>query len=239
MINYEVDPQILQPFVPAGTQLDLWQGKALVSLVGFMFLNTRIWRVPIPYHINFEEVNLRFYLKRSLLSEERRGVSFIKEIVPKPAIAYLARWLYGENYVAMPMGHTIEQRHNELEVEYRWQLQGTWQKICMRAVGAPALPLPGSEAEFITEHYWGYVSKRCGKCVEYEVVHPQWRLWDATEVKVDVDCLALYGTPFGSLLDNPPRSAFLAEGSAIAVSKGNLIPKILARKGLSDDHKNY
>lgn len=223
MVNYEVDPRALQPFVPAGTELDLWHGKALVSLVGFMFLNTRIWKVPIPYHVNFEEVNLRFYLKRFHPDGERRGVGFIKEIVPKPAIANLARWLYGENYVALPMEHTIEQREREIEVEYRWKLNGVWQKISMLGAGEPTLPLPGSEAEFITEHYWGYVSHRRGRTVEYEVKHPQWRLWNATEVKVDVDCQALYGSRFAHLLKNSLVSAFLAEGSAITVSKGHVI----------------
>ncbi len=37
MFNYEVPPELLAPLVPRGTELDSWQGKVYVSLVGFLF----------------------------------------------------------------------------------------------------------------------------------------------------------------------------------------------------------
>ena len=111
MLNYEIDPTILQPHVPVGTELDLFKGRCLVSMVGFMFLNTRLKGVPIPFHRNFEEVNLRFYVKRVEGSgdeqEVKRGVVFIKEIVPKPALSLVARVFYNENYVTHPMEHHL------------------------------------------------------------------------------------------------------------------------------------
>jgi uncharacterized protein YqjF (DUF2071 family) len=65
MLNYEVDAGLLVPFVPAGTELDDWKDKIFVSLVGFLFLNTKLLGfLPIPMHSNFEEVNLRFYVRR-------------------------------------------------------------------------------------------------------------------------------------------------------------------------------
>ena len=91
MVNYEVDPSLLADRVPLGTTLDLFEGKCFVSLVGFMFLDTRVMDFLIPFHVNFEEVNLRFYVKRETRTEIRRGVVFIKEIVPRGAIAWVAR----------------------------------------------------------------------------------------------------------------------------------------------------
>src|SRR4029079_1533831 len=114
MANYEVDPALLGPRLPAGTTLDLHEGRCFVSLVGFMFLDTRVLGFPVPFHVNFEEVNLRFYLKRELETEIRRGVVFIKEIVPRFAIATVARVMYGEPYECWSMSN----RRDEREVMY-------------------------------------------------------------------------------------------------------------------------
>src|SRR4029077_18791713 len=115
MLNYEVDSGMLLPFVPAGTELDRWKGKVFASLVGFRFLKTKLLGfLPIPVHSNFEEVNLRFYVRRQAGSEVRRGVVFIRErgvfireLVPRRAISFVARTFYNEDYVALPMAHEI------------------------------------------------------------------------------------------------------------------------------------
>ena len=88
VVNYMVEPEILQPFVPAGTELDFWQERCYVSLIGFRFENTKVLGMKIPWHVNFEEVNLRFYVRRKATDGWRRGVVFIKEIVPKAAITW-------------------------------------------------------------------------------------------------------------------------------------------------------
>lgn len=209
MINYVVDPAILLPFVPKGTELDLWQGKAYVSLVGFMFLNTRVCGVSFPFHRNFEEVNLRFYVKGA-----ERGVVFIKEIVPRWGIAFIARRLYNEKYVALPMRHKIETGPS---AQYEWKFNGKWQKLGMTCSGGPESIVEGSEVEFITEHYFGYTVQRNGGTKGYQVQHPKWRVWKAESYEVDVDVRALYGPRFAPYLEKPPASCFLAEGSPVQV----------------------
>jgi uncharacterized protein YqjF (DUF2071 family) len=156
MLNYEVDPGLLSKFRPAGTELDHWNGKTFVSLVGFRFLKTKVCGIPIPFHRNFDEVNLRFYVRRSVGGEVRRGVVFIKEIVPRWAIATVARSFYNENYVALPMDHQLKSGEHGLLVEYRWRSDVAWNRISISAAGTPTLPEPGSAEEFITEHFWGY-----------------------------------------------------------------------------------
>lgn len=210
MVNYEIDPSILSPFIPKGTEIDLWNGKAYISLVGFMFLNTRVLGYSIPFHRNFEEVNLRTYVKRG----DQRGVVFIKEIVPRWAIAYLARCLYNENYIALPMNHLIIE--NPFHVEYQWKFNGKWQKIGVDCKGEPQAISEGSEVEFITEHYWGYTTQANGETKAYQVEHPKWRVWEVIHCEVDVD-VKNYDPLFAPFLKKPPSSTFLAEGSAIKV----------------------
>ena len=229
MLNYEVPPEILAPFVPRGTELDSWQGKTFASIVGFLFLDTRVRGVAIPGHRNFEEVNLRFYVRRKAEDGWRRGVVFVKEIVPRLAIAATARLLYGEKYVALPMRHSItgDPARGGLYVTYGWQLRGgrgRWNGIGAMVSGVPQEALPGSEEEFITEHYWGYSSLRGGGTAEYKVEHPRWRVWSLVRPVLDCDAASLYGERFAGPLAGEPSSAFLADGSEVAVYSGVSLP---------------
>lgn len=222
MLNYVVDPDVLRPFVPAGTELDEWQGKTFASIVGFRFLNTCILGVGIPFHRDFDEVNLRFYVRRKTGNEWRRAVVFVKEIVPRAAIAWTARLLYGENYVALPMRHRIEP--DKGIVSYSWWARGQENKVELAVEGAPRDIVPGTDAEFITEHYWGYARRRDGSTTEYRVEHPRWRVSTATTAQLDCDVSGMYGSQFADFLKAPPASAFLAEGSEVAVLKGATLP---------------
>ena len=216
LLNYEIDPDVLRPYAPAGTEIDLWDGRCFVSVVGFRFLNTRVLGAPIPFHRNFLEVNLRFYVRREVRGEIRRGVVFIKEIVPRRAIAWVARVLYNENYVALPMRHEV----NGDSARYEWRFEGTWNGLSLATRGDWNIPDPESEAAFITEHYWGYAVQRDGSTLEYQVEHPRWRVAQAEDVELVCDVGRLYGDEFAEALSREPASAFLADGSEILVQRG-------------------
>jgi uncharacterized protein YqjF (DUF2071 family) len=216
MLNYAVDPAVLAPYVPRGVKLDLWEGEALVSMVGFLFLQTRVLGVPIPFHRNFDEVNLRFYVRRPESAGGQRGVVFISEIVPRLAISLVARGLYNEPYRAMPMRHRIA----DGDYAYSWKFGGHWQTLGASVRGEAQPITPGSAPEFIFEHYWGYTRQRDGGTVEYQVEHPRWRVWTAECSHLEVDVAALYGPQFVPALSAPPRSAFVAEGSPVLVRRG-------------------
>ena len=225
MLNYEIAPAVLAPYVPAGTELDLWNSRHLVSVVGFRFLRTRVLGIPIPFHRNFEEVNLRFYVRRKADGGWRRGVVFIKEIVPRAAIAFLARTLYNEPYIALPMAHRIDTEAEALHaVEYSWRFRGRNNSLKLTVRGEAQSLAAGSEAEFITEHYWGYNRQRDGSTMEYRVEHPRWRVWAAESARLDCEVAQLYGPQFADALSRPPSSAFLAEGSTVTVSRGTRLP---------------
>lgn len=216
MANYEVDPAVLASRVPGGTVLDLHDGKCFVSLVGFMFIDTRVLGIPVPFHINFEEVNLRFYVRRETEAETRRGVVFIKEIVPRFAIATVARMLYGESYEAWKMSHT----RTENEVGYMWQNRDEENVIHVYLGDNLGVPQADSHGEFIIEHYWGYTPRSATRTDEYKVEHPKWELFSVVEPKIKVDFGKTYGSEFAFLNEQKPYSILLAKGSEIVVFKG-------------------
>lgn len=223
MANYVVDPAILKKQLPYGTELDLWEGRCYVSLVGFMFENTRVLGLKIPWHINFEEVNLRFYVRYREADEWKRGVVFIKEIVPKWTISLVANTLYGEHYQTMPMSHEFKGDDVHQEVTYRWKYRGHWNQLWVKAAREALSAQPGSEAEFITEHYWGYTRLNDRKTSEYEVVHPSWGIHTIEDYNIQCDAAAIYGPEFGPVLARDPDSIFMANGSEVSVRQGQKI----------------
>jgi uncharacterized protein YqjF (DUF2071 family) len=221
--NYEVNPSFLLKYVPPGTELDLWEGKCFVSLIGFMFMNTRILGIKVPFHINFEEVNLRFYVKRFENNTWKRGAVFIKEIVSKPALTFVANTLYNEHYQTLPMRHHWEENSKNRVVEYQWKKNKVWQsfKVCA-ALRATEIE-KDSETEFITEHYWGYAKVNNNVSNEYEVTHPRWKEYKVESSEINVDFGVVYGKSFEFLNDLKPTSIMLAEGSEITVEGKNKI----------------
>jgi uncharacterized protein YqjF (DUF2071 family) len=224
MLNYEVDPAYLQKYIPAGTELDSFDGKTYVSLVGFRFCRTKLLgTIPIPFHTEFEEINLRFYVRRSEAGETRRGVVFIAEIVPKRAIAFTARLFYNENYVRRPMAHRVFSKDSKVEVEYSWRSGNQGCKLQAHASGTPSLPTQGSLEQFITEHYWGYSRQPNGGAVEYHVAHAPWKVWSANKANFSGDPSDLYSDELSQVLTKAPASAFIADGSPVRVMRGGTL----------------
>jgi hypothetical protein len=222
MLNFVVDPRLLASLVPPATEIDFENSETFLSVVGFLFLDTRVLGLPLPLHRDFEEVNLRFYVRRKSADTWRRGVVFIRELVPRRAIATVARVFYGENYVALPMKHQIDHVDLKLSVDYSWRRGSKWESLSMRASGEPQSIPAGSHAEFITEHYWGYTCVRAG-CSEYRVEHPRWKVWNAENFEFSADVAELYGQQFVEPLTAPPRSAFIADGSPITVERREVL----------------
>lgn len=215
--NYEVEPSLLEKYLPKGTELDLWNGKCYASLVGFMFKNTRLLGIPIPFHRHFEEVNLRFYVRLLDRGEWKRGVVFIKEIVPKASITFVANQVYGEHYQTMKMSHAWNQTPDGLKVEYAWKSNQKLNRLSVHASSVRLDTAKNSEAEFITEHYWGYTKVNENEKFEYEVTHPRWQVYEVLDYDIDVDFEAVYGADFNMLSRQEPISVMLAEGSEVVV----------------------
>ncbi|HET7373522.1 MAG TPA: DUF2071 domain-containing protein [Gemmatimonadaceae bacterium] len=225
MLNYRVPMQLIEPFVPHGTELDLWQGAAYVSVVGFMFHDTRLLGIPVPFHRSFEEVNLRMYVRRVAKGEVRRAVTFIRELVPRRAIAAVAHLAYNEPYRALPMSHEIDPpERGDGTVEYSWKAGAAWTRLRVDGIGASVPAVPGSEEEFITRHHWGYTRQRDGSTIEYEVRHPPWTVRPVRSAALEGDLAGTYGRQFASAIAGPPHSAFVADGSPVTVHIPRRLP---------------
>lgn len=222
--NYALDRQVLEPLLPYGTELDEFNGIYYGSLVGFYFQHVKMFgNISVPFHREFEEFNLRFYVRRKTETGWKRGVVFVKEIVPKFAITLVANTLYGEPYATHPMRHSWKTAGEKQRIEYEWKVGSDWNYIRVDADKAGHKLIPDSEEAFITEHYWGYTSRGEGRTSEYEVVHPQWNIYLVQTYDVRCDIVKLYGDVFAPFFEHQPRSVFLADGSAVAIKSGSNI----------------
>jgi len=224
LANYAVDQKILQEYIPSGTELDSLEGETYVSLVGFLFAGTRIMGVSIPFHGLFEEVNLRFYVRRKVEGEWRRGVVFIKELVPKWAVTKVARWVYHENYATLRMGHRIEFDHTQAaqEITYTWESRASACKMNADLRGARDAS-SDEHARFFADHYWGYSRRNDSKTIEYQVEHPPWELREPVRFQLAGDLLGTYSRVFSEALSGGPQSVIVAEGSEICVHRGSVL----------------
>jgi hypothetical protein len=222
MLNWEVDRALLEPLLPAGVELDDRNGAHYLSVVGFLFLGTRIIGIPVPFHTDFEEVNLRFYVRRESCGTVRRGVVFVKELVPRRLIAFVARRAYHENYGTARMSHEIVLREegSPAHVAYAWRYGDSDDRLRMDVAAEAGTPGTGSLEEFFVEHYHGYVRQPGGGTLEYAVEHSPWRVRRAGNAALEGDVRPLYGEAFAASLRRRPDLAFLAEGSGVSVRRG-------------------
>ncbi len=214
LLNWRVNEDLLVPHLPSGVELDRWDGDCWASLVGFQFLHMSVKGVPAFGYRDFPEINLRFYVKRQVNGETRRGVVFIREITPHLMVGWVARALYNEPYTTMPMRQSVDESH----ARYQLQIDGQWQGLGVRTAGAWR---DQDEAElFITEHYWGYNTQRNGDAMEYQVEHPTWRARSIEPDCLDLDIEKLYGEQWAQALGTKPDSMVFAEGSGVTVRSG-------------------
>ena len=214
LLNWRVNENLLVPHLPPGVELDRWDGDCWASLVGFQFLHMSVKGVPAFGYRDFPEINLRFYVKRQVNGETRRGVVFIREITPHLMVGWVARALYNEPYTTMPMRQSVDESH----ARYQLQIDGQWQGLGVRTAGAWR---DQDEAElFITEHYWGYNTQRNGDAMEYQVEHPTWRARSIEPDCLDLDIEKLYGEQWAQALGTKPDSMVFAEGSGVTVRSG-------------------
>lgn len=216
MANYQVDPAILKPFLPKGVELDLYKGKSYVSLVGFMFKNTSLFGIPIPLFGSFEEINLRFYVKKVEGNKIKKGVVFINETVPYKIVAQLANKLFKEHYIAIPTKHSIHIGKYK-QIQYDWKRKGIWNSIAVCSENEKYKIEPSTIEEFIFERYFGFTKINENTSQEYRINHPKWVTNKIHSVEINCDFEIMYGKPFAHLKDMTPDSVLLAEGSLVKV----------------------
>ena len=218
MANYVIDPIVLIPFLPKGVELDLFNGKCYISLVGFMFKNTKLFNIPIPFFGNFEEINLRFYVKRTEENRvTKRGVVFINETIPYPIVAWVANKLYNEHYTVVPTKHEIIPEKSSRRIKFEWLLNNKWNSIAVTSSSNSEMMKPNSLESFIYEHYYGYTKTAENETEEYKLQHPGWKVSEAIDYAINCDFETMYGKSFAVLNQTKPDAVFIADGSAVGI----------------------
>lgn len=220
LAQYPVDDHLLAPYLPAGLELDRWQGQAYVSLVGFQFVDARVFGIRWPGYQHFPEWNLRVYVRQG----DRRGVLFIREYVPQWLVAAIARWMYNEPYRKARFQQQIEDNADSLRVSYQVRVGGRDHRLWARGAKPAATPEPDSLEHFFKEHTWGFGRNRRGKLTQFAVEHPIWETFPVQEFGVEIDWGVLYGPEWAGMNHRSPASVILARGSEIAVYPNEVDP---------------
>jgi hypothetical protein len=223
MANYVVPASFLLPYVPYKTELDFFEGKAYVSLVGFNLHKTKVLGFSIPMHVNFEEVNLRFYIKHNDHGTWKRGLVFIKEIVPKRAVSFIANNLFREKFATMSMRHFHNDTGGNLETCYEWLFKKKWNKISSVTDKRSKKIAEGSCECFFIDHYWGYSKFSKSKTYQYQVEHPAWESLKVLSYSIDCDFGSIFGDEFSFLNNEKPASVLMTKGSEIRLQHKKVI----------------
>jgi len=218
MANYAVNAEVLKPYLPTGVELDFYDNKTYVSLVGFMFKQTSLFKIPIPFLGTFEEINLRFYVKRIEGDIIKRGVVFINETVPYKVVAWLANKLYNEHYISIPTKNHIMKHTTKKNIRYDWKINKNWNHLALNTMIEQEQMVPGSIEEFIFEHYYGYTKISSQRSQEYKVNHPRWKVNKVIDYSIHCDFTSMYGSEFSFLKNQKPDSVIIAEGSPVTVN---------------------
>lgn len=223
-VNYEVDKEQLLPHLPKGLELDSHENKYYLSFVAMRFDNTKIKGISFPFHKRFEEVNLRFYVKRKLSNGTwRKGVVFISEIVPKRAITMIARILYNESYQTLTMSHQWSQDGNSQTIGYSLDKHNQSHNIQIVSNNENNDINPNSDEHFIIERYFGYTTSRKNKTIEYKVRHRPWQTQNVLDSKMTLNFEAIYGPEFSFLNDIKPNTIYYTEGSCTYVENKKVL----------------
>lgn len=217
MANYEVEPSILKSYIPKGVELDFYKYKTYISLVGFMFKKTSLFGVPIPLFGSFEEINLRFYVRKIEGKKIKKGVVFVNETVPFKIVALLANKLYKEHYISIPTKNNINIGVHKY-INYEWKMKDKWNSISVQSDTNKYKIEPSSMEEFIFERYFGFTKLSSNSTQEYGIHHPKWMTNKILNKKIDCDFGLMYGDAFSSLNYQAPSSIFIAEGSQVSVN---------------------
>lgn len=214
-ITYAISPTLLTSYLPKGVTLATKDGKAFVSLVAFSFEETKVKGIKIPFHVNFPEINLRFYVNY----KGKVAVCFINEFVPKQCIALVANKLYNEPYIAYPMKVSTEVNEKQQELTISHQITKRKQVHRLKAIVSTQSYTPESNtiAHYFKEHDLGLGIDKKGRTLYYRVEHPIWAIYPIKEYIVQMDFEQLYGKPWGILNTLEPLHILVAKGSKIAV----------------------
>ena len=218
VVNFETTKIFLEKHLPAGTELNDWNGKYFMSLVGFQFSKTKICGILSPFYRSFPEINLRFYVKRKTKTGWQNGVVFIKEIAPAKLIGFMAGWLYNENFICLKMKSRFINEGDKNKIEYCWNINNEWNYLKAIVKNKPVHYPQESLEGFISSHYHGFTRITETQTKEFEVIHSPWKIYHVLSFDIKLDAEAIYGKESAPFFSHQPCSVFMMDGSETKVT---------------------
>lgn len=217
LVNFALEPDFLINILPVGLDPDLLHGKAYASLVAFDFESIRVGGIPWPGYTQFPELNLRVYVRCS--EAGRRGVFFIRELIPGKIPTAIARVAYNEPYSACPLTRSHQALVNGAQVQRTdWIWKGAPNYLEVEVGPETMMPATDEDANWFKEQEWGFGHSRLGELLRYHVTHPRWMVRKVHRCDYEVDWLGLYGPIWARQLEGAePDSLMHCIGSEIAV----------------------
>ncbi|HKE19548.1 MAG TPA: DUF2071 domain-containing protein [Kofleriaceae bacterium] len=229
-MTFAIDPRALRGLVPVGTEIDTFDdGRAPLSMVALRFDDSRVLGLPIPFARSYDQVALRFYVRRWLGGDRwRRGTVPVIEFVPVSALVSAGHVLYGEAYERRPVTSRVRPpdpgTNRGGRAVYRWRTDRSIHRLAVDFSGELHLPAPDSREAFLVERYWGYLARHADLTSEVRVDHPPWRIWSAAEGHLTAEVPQLFGDRFARALASPPVSVVVAEGSRLELHRPITLP---------------
>jgi uncharacterized protein len=185
--HWPVDADSLRSRIPAGFELDLFDGQAWLAIVPFHMSNVAPRGVPaLPWISAFPELNVRTYVRVN----DKPGVYFFSLDAANPVAVGVARLLVHLPYYAASM--TVEEHAGRIHYRSR-RRRGPLSADASdkapatfvgdyRPTGDLHAPVRGTLEYFLTERYCLYTVDNSFRGFRLDIHHPPWPLQPAEAV---------------------------------------------------------
>ena len=195
--HWRLDADSLRGHIPAGLELDTYQGEAWLGIVPFHMTNVAPRGVPaLPWVSAFPELNVRTYVRL----EGKPGVYFFSLDATNPLAVWGAWTLFHLPYFTASMTVSVVDDHVRYASRRR---SGESARFVAEywPCAEPQAPAPGSLEAFLTERYCLYAADSASRLHRLEIHHPPWPLQGADARIAENTMAAAAGL---TLPDSPP-----------------------------------
>lgn len=235
-LHWPVDANTVQRLLPAGLEIDTYDGSAWVGLIPFRMPVVRAFGLTIPGAGSVLECNVRTYVRCGI----ETGVWFFSLDANSISAVYSARTIFRLNYRHSRISTNRDSDRFEYVVERRDHHRrshigqrsarssngGDSQQPAMRCVwdiGA-AMPSakPGELEHFLTERYALFTIGRGGRLLVSRIHHESWRLREARIVELNDSLIEAAGVDIGGARASEPTAFHCDAVDALAWRLGRV-----------------
>ena len=207
--HWRVDARELEPHLPAGLELDRFDGAAYLGITPLRLTGLRLrGTVPLPRVSSLLALGVRAYVTAG----GKPGIWFLSlDTSSRPAVE-AARRAYGLPSFQASIRATGRDGLTEYRCARRDAERPHVFEAAYRPVAAARPARPGSLEAFLAERYCLYAADERGRLRRAEIHHPPWPLRRA-EAEIELNTMA----PDGIALDPEPSLLHVSERQDVLV----------------------